>query len=497
MRLKKDDAKMSESGKRVLIAGGGITCLSAAYELKKRFTERGEQVRITLVEQEDRFGGKIATLRKDGFVIESGPDSFLARKKAILDVTKELGLESELIATRPEAKKTYIFRKQKLCPIPPGLVMGIPSRLLPFLTSGLISPFGKARAAMDLILPCRQADGDESIGQFIERRFGREMLDRVVQPLLAGIYSGDCRTLSLQATFPHLQEIERKHRSLILGIMKGVGQAYTATSPSSSSTGLPEHVKGSLFLSYRNGLYTIVEKLLEQLSDAEQVTGAKIVKLEVRQEEGRIWYRTISSNGREFAADAVILALPAYALAHVFPRLASIRSLGRMPYVSVANVVLGFKREQIVHPLDGSGFVIPPCEGRFVTACTWTSSKWSHTSREGHVLLRCYVGRTGDEEWMGMDDDEIIESVMHELSETIGVRAQPIIAEVNRHLKAMPQYEVGHLARVARIHEVLSERYPGVFAAGAAFHGIGLPDCVRQGKEAAEQVMNYLLYSDK
>ncbi|NGQ93954.1 protoporphyrinogen oxidase [Brevibacillus sp. SYP-B805] len=481
---------MSE-GKRVLVAGGGITGLSAAYYLKKWFAERGEPVQITLVEKEASFGGKIATLRRNGFIMERGPDSFLARKKPIIDLTRNLGLEPDLVPTRPEAKKTYILRSRKLVPMPPGLVLGIPTRLIPFAKSGLLSPLGKARAAMDLILPGRKEEGDESIGRFIERRLGKEMLDRVVQPLLAGIYAGDCHTLSIQATFPQFHEIEKKHRSMMLGIMQGAGRAPAA----STSVELPESVKHSMFLSYRKGLYTLVEALLERLGDVEKVTGEEIVDIARQQTDGKTAYRAVTSNGREFAADAIILALPAYALASVFPHLPAARAFGSMPYVSVANVLLGFERKHFPHSLDGSGFVVPPCERRFITACTWTSSKWGHTAPAGHVLLRCYVGRMGEEDWMQLSDEQIVEGVMRDVTDMMGMkdfRVQPVFVEVTRHLRSMPQYEVGHIERVARLNDELADAYPGVFATGSAFHGIGLPDCIRQGKETAEQAVGYL-----
>jgi oxygen-dependent protoporphyrinogen oxidase len=478
-------------GKRVLVAGGGITGLSAAYYLKKRFAERGEPVHITLVEKEAAYGGKIATLRRNGFIMERGPDSFLARKQAIIDITRDLGLESELVPTRPEAKKTYILRSRKLVPMPPGLVFGIPTRLIPFVKSGLISPLGKARAAMDLILPGRKEEGDESIGRFIERRLGKEMLDRVVQPLLAGIYSGDCHELSIQATFPQFHEIEKKHRSLILGIMKGAGRAPSTA----SSVALPERVKNSMFLSYRNGLYTLVEALVERLRDVERVTGEAIAHIARHQTDGKTAYRVVTANGREFAADAIILALPAYALASVFPQLPAVRAFGSMPYVSVANVLLGFEREHFPHPLDGSGFVVPPCEKRFITACTWTSSKWGHTAPGGKVLLRCYVGRMGDEDWVHLSDEQIVEGVMRDVTDIMDLkdmRVQPDFVEVTRQIRSMPQYAVGHIERVTRLNDELADVYPGVFATGSAFHGIGLPDCIRQGKETAEQAVDYL-----
>lgn len=473
--------------RHVVIAGGGITGLSAAYYVKKLCAEQAIPVRITLLERSERLGGKISTLRKDGHVIERGPDSFLSRKPAIIELSRDLGMEPELVATNPEAKRTFILHKGKLHRTPPGMVLGIPTQLTPFMKTELISPAGKARAAMDLILPRRKGSGDESIGSFIRRRLGSEVLDYMAEPILAGIYSGDTNILSIQATFPQFHETERKHRSLILGMMKGSGRAPAAAP---SGPPLPAPIKQSMFLSYRLGLGALIERLQESLSDIEITTNEEAVRIEASHTRGR--YTLHTSGGKSLEADAVVLAVPAYTLGELLPSLSSAQVFARMPYISVANVVFGYARSAVTHPLDGSGFVIPRKEKRFITACTWTSSKWGHTAPRDRVLLRCYVGRSGEEDWVRLTDEQIIAKVKQEVRELSGIEAEPDFVEVTRHMRSMPQYEVGHLDRIKALRDEMSTRTPGVWATGSAFDGVGIPDCIRQGKEAATALLERL-----
>lgn len=469
---------MDEPIKHVLIVGGGITGLSAAFYVKQYAEQTDTRIRMTIVEKERRCGGKIATLRKDGFVMEAGPDSFLTRKQPIMDLTRELGLERELVGTNPQAKKTYILRDGTLHRMPAGFVLGVPTRLGAMMKTRLLSPMGKARAAMDYVLPRRRDESDEALGEFLIRRLGSELHDWIAEPILAGIHAGNTKTLSVQATFPQFVDVERNDRSLIRGMRKNLRQ-----------TAAPAAAKGSVFMSYRGGLSTLIETLLDRLDGVDIIYGDEVTSLE-RQADDR--YRAATTNGRELMADAVILALPAYGLSSLLPQLPSVVRFGEMPYVSVANVLLGYRRTHIAGPLDGSGFVVPRKEGRFITACTWTSSKWGHTAPDDHVLIRCYVGRAGDERWMQMTESELVERVIKDVRETSNIDAQPVFVHVNLHVRAMPQYEVGHLERIEQMRAELSKRLPGVVATGSAFHGVGIPDCIRQGKEAAKAVIDVL-----
>lgn len=469
----------------VVVIGGGITGLSAAYYLKKQMEETGQACRITVMEKSDRFGGKISTLRRDGFVIEKGPDSFLARKPALVELARELGLEDQLTGTNPNAKKTYILSRGKLHRMPPGLMLGIPTEIMPFMRTGLLSPAAKARAALDLVLPKRTADEDESLGHFLERRLGSEVLSQIAEPLLAGIYAGNTYDLSVKATFPQFHSIEQKHRSLILGMMKNRKEG------GEESRTLPESARNTTFLTFREGLETIVHGLLDALDNVRFVKQCGIAKLE-KAADGR-GYRLTREDGEIEEADGVILTLPAYAAADLLAASKpEAQELRKVDYVSVGNVILAYDEKDMKRELDGSGFVVPRREGRFITACTWTSKKWLHTAPDGKALLRCYVGRSGDDRWLHMSEDEVVRAVRQDLKATMGITAEPLFTELTPLMHSMPQYPVGHLDRIRRIREGLAKRMPEVLITGAAFHGVGLPDCVKQGKESALELSRLL-----
>jgi oxygen-dependent protoporphyrinogen oxidase len=475
---------MKQELKSIVILGGGITGLSAAFYVQKLFHEHDLQVSITLIEQSETLGGKISTLHKEGFIIEKGPDSFLARKMPMIELTRELGLEDQLIATNPQAKKTYILFQGRLHRMPAGLVLGIPTQIMPFLRTRLLSLKGKARAGMDLLLPRRKESTDESLGGFLERRLGKEVVEHIAEPLLAGIYAGDTRKLSLQATFPQFQAAEQRFGSLIKGMLANKNSQVSVHNS-------PAIAKDSLFLSYRNGLQTIIDGLIGALKDAQLITGQTAIAIQ-RLGQG---YEVKLASGQQITADAIIAALPAFAAAKLFPQIPHVLALKQIPYVSVANVILAFDHKKIGHDLDGSGFVVPRNEGRFITACTWTSAKWKHTAPDEKVLLRCYVGRSGDEGWTALSDEEIVNRVRSDLKQILGIYAEPAFYEVTRLLQSMPQYPVGHLATIQAARKQLKEVMPEVFLAGAAYQGVGLPDCIQQGKEAAQQVINSLTAS--
>jgi protoporphyrinogen/coproporphyrinogen III oxidase len=475
---------MGNARQKIVIVGGGITGLSTAFYVNKFLRETGQEAEVQLLEKSSRLGGKIETLHRDGFVIEKGPDSFLARKLPIVDLSRELGLEDQLTGTNPNAKKTYVLHQGKLHRMPQGLVLGIPTEWSPFLKSGLISPAGKARAAMDLLLPKRTDSSDESLGRFIERRLGREVLENIAEPLLAGIYAGDTFKLSLAATFPQFRAVEQKKRSLILGMIanRKEGQALP---------GLPPAAMNSVFLTYKNGLSTLVERLKEELADI-TVTGQGVQALR-RRTNGRAGYvLELDGEGGIIEADSVVLTLPAPAAGRLLSQLPESAHLANINYVSVANVIMAFEETDIPRPLDGTGFVIPRKEGTTITACTWTSSKWLHSAPPGKVLLRCYVGRSGEEQWANWSDEELLSKVTADLRQLHGIEAAPLFSEITRLPYSMPQYPVGHLDALRRFRDRMAADMPGVYAAGAAFEGVGLPDCIRQGRDAAKQAVAHL-----
>lgn len=480
---RKGRCPMNEA-RKIIVVGGGITGLTAAYYVRKRLKEAGCTADVTLVEGAEKLGGRIHTLRKEGFVIEKGPDSFLARKLPIIELSRELGLEGELTGTNPEAKKTYILRDGTLHPMPAGLVLGIPTDIEPFMRTGLVSAKGKARAMMDLVLPKKEDDSDESLGHFLHRRLGKEVLDQIVEPLLAGIYAGDTYALSLQSTFPQFGEMEQQYRSLIYGMISNRKKSQQ------EALNLPAPGRNSVFLTYKNGLQTLVERLEEVLREEGVTirTGTKVTEL---RKEGDL-YEVGYEGGQWETADSVILTLPTYHSAELLGDHPSVDKLKAINYVSVANVVIAYREKDANVKFDGSGFLIPRSEGRSITACTWTSTKWLHTAPEGRVLLRCYVGRSGEEDWVHLTDEEIVAKVRKDVAELMGITAEPLFYEVTRLYRSMPQYPVGHLEHVRELRSDLAERMPGVYVTGAGFHGVGLPDCIRQGREAAFEAADRL-----
>ncbi|MBP2112890.1 MULTISPECIES: protoporphyrinogen oxidase [Paenibacillus] len=469
---------MTASPRKVVIIGGGLSGLSAAFYIRKFYREAAVQPEITLIEKDKVLGGKIETLHRDGFVIEKGPDSFLARKTAMVDLARELELDHELVSTNPNAKKTYILQRGKLHPMPAGLVLGIPTELKPFLKSGLVSFGGKMRAMMDFVLPPRRSAEDESLGDLIERRLGTEVLENMTEPLLAGIYAGDMRKISLQATFPQFGEVERQYGSLIRGMTTG-------RKPVETHTG----TKKSAFLTFRQGLQSLVHALIHELQDVRQLTGTGAKSIRVlggAGSSGAARYEVELEGGELLEADDIYITVQNFAAAELLRPHVDVSALDAVNYVSVANVVLAFTRQDIVTEYDGSGFLVPRKEGRNITACTWTSTKWLHTSPDDKVLLRCYVGRSGDEQNVELPDDALAELVRKDLKEIMGITAAPLFTEITRLRSSMPQYPVGHPGRIAGLRSELAQKLPGVYAFGAGYDGIGMPDCIKQAKLTAE-----------
>ncbi|CAM3501540.1 protoporphyrinogen oxidase [Marinicrinis lubricantis] len=477
---------MSKDLKHLVVVGGGITGLSAAYYAVQKARELDQRLHVTVVEKSGRLGGSVHTLRKDGFVIERGPDSFLSRKLPIIELSQSLGLESEFAGLNPDAKKSYILRYNKLHGMPPGLMLGIPYDDHTFMDTELLSQEGKARVAQELQIPKRVDMSDESLGSFVERRLGKEMLENIVEPLLAGIYAGDLSKLSLQATYPQFHQLEQQYGSII----KGTGESRNQTAASAE---LPEYAKKSAFLTYKNGLSTLIQALTESLGGAGVDFLQETAVQSVQPADGGVTiHLTRGEQPSELQADAVIFAVPAFQLAKLLSGYPKVEKLGSMEYVSVANVVLAYKQKQLHVKNDGTGFLIPRTEGRFITACTWTSVKWPHTAEEGDTLIRCYVGRAGDQRHLEMTDEEIQEQVKADVFDLMGIEAEPDFITLTRLNRAMPQYPVGHLTRIREAREELLQAIPNARMTGAAFEGVGLPDCIRQGRDTARELVESL-----
>lgn len=464
---------------RILIAGGGITGLTAAYQMQKRAAAAGVDPEIILVEKDDKLGGKTQTQHVEGMVIEEGPDSFIASKPWMKDLCAELGIP--VTGTNPKCHTTYIYHHGRMESLPVGMQLMIPTQILPFVTTRLLSPAGKLRAAMEPLIPVKRTDEDESIGSFVSRRFGREVLENIAGPLMGGIYGGDYEGVSLKATFPMFMKMENEKGSLLIAAQK---QKLLNRNKPKGPTGF------SMFLTVPTGLNTVVDTL-EQRSDRVQFRLRTGVELLTRIADGK--YRVRLTTGEELEADAVVLSLAAYVAAGLIGETApdAAELLNSVPYGSSVVVALGYNRADIDHPLDASGFLVPARESLEITASTWVSSKWSHAAPPDKALLRVFMGRAGERDWTRETDEVLLETAMGGLKQTMGLAASPIISRVFRWPRAMAQYRVGHLAKMDRVDRAMAQA-PGLYLAGAAFRGVGLPDCVREGTAAAEKVARHL-----
>ncbi|CAM3263443.1 protoporphyrinogen oxidase [Filibacter tadaridae] len=469
----------NEQNKKVVIVGGGITGLSAAYYMQKEAREKNLPLDVILVEASNRLGGKIQTVRRDGFVIERGPDSFLIRKKSVGTLAKDLGIENELV--RNATGQAYVLVGGKLHPIPGGSVMGIPTEMGPFLKTDLFSLAGKMRAAGDLVLPRSGIKEDQSLGRFFRRRFGAELVENLIEPLLSGVYAGDIDHLSLQSTYPQFYEVEKRHRSLILGMKKTTPQQKPA------NNGLAAKKEGA-FHTFRNGLVTLVDALEQQLEPGSVMKG---VRLEAIDKNGDKNVLTMN-NGQTIEADAVIMTTGHEMAGRLFAPHGLLQDVRQIPTTSVATVALAFPEEHVVQDNEGTGFLVSRASDYSITACTWTHRKWPTTTPDGKVLLRAFVGRAGDQAIVDLSDSEIEKIVLADLSKIIGIKGKPDFTVITRWKEDRPQYRVGHKQRIEAARVELRTKFPTVLLAGASYNGVGLPDCIDQGVAAMKEVVKKL-----
>jgi oxygen-dependent protoporphyrinogen oxidase len=474
----------------IVIVGGGIAGLATAHYLRKSASPEAVHrgLTVTVLEQSARPGGKIITEQIDGygdepFVVEGGPDSFLTQKPWALQLARELGLSDRLLGTNDDRRKTFVLNRGKPEPLPDGVMLIVPTRFLPFAFSPLLSPWGKLRMGMDIVIPARRDDEDETLADFVRRRLGDEALDKIAEPLLAGIYNAEAERQSLLATFPRFREIEKKYGSLIRGML-----AARQARPAGAA---PQPKPPPMFMTLHGGTQELVDALARELGDSVRLHSA-VRFLERLPEQGR--YRLVVEQGSRVStleADAVILAIPSYGAAELLRDVTpdGATRLQAMRTVSTGTLSLAYRRNEVTHPLDGFGIVIPRSERRLINAISWSSTKFDHRAPAGYALLRVFFGGSRNPQMMERGDEEIVEIARRELAQIMGLVAEPIFHRIYRWPNANPQYDVGHLARVDAIEAALPK---GIYVTGSPYRGIGIPDCVHQAQQTAEKALKQL-----
>ncbi len=466
--------------------GGGIAGLAAAFALAERAGALGELLHCTVLEGQPAFGGKIVTHHIHGLVVEGGPDSFLTTKPAALALCDKLELTPQLINTGQGNGSALTYSKGRLREFPQGLIAMAPTHLGSLFRSGVMSWAGIARMAVEWWVPARPATGEEeTLAAFFSRRLGAEAFHRLIEPFVAGIYAGDANELSAAATFPQFLEWEHAHGGLMKGAL-ATRRARAAHRHGSASR--------TLFTSLRGGLGDFITRLVEKLSEAgvSLRCGANVLAVSMGGRHGGP-YRLELAGGEELEAEAVVLATPAYVSAELLRAVdrESATLLDRIPYASTITMSMAYADPEIAGRLRGHGFVVPRIENRGLIAATWSSMKWAGRAPAGQSLIRCYLGGRGREHLLEMDDDELTNHARRELDMMAGIRGRPFHVEVYRWPRAMPQYVRGHRDRVRRIRRGVA-RHPGLYLTGAAYEGLGIPDCIRDAENTAHALSDFL-----
>ncbi len=463
---------------RVAVIGGGISGLAAANYLNQ--TE--PHVDVVLLEANRRLGGVIKTKKKEGFLVESAADNFITTSPIAIDLCRQLGLEEELIETNAQGRGAMVLCKGRLEPIPAGFLVMAPSRIWPILTTRILSTIGKLRAGIEYFIPSRKQPGDESLKSFVCRRFGSEMFERLVQPLVGGIYTADPSRLSIAATMPRFPQMERDHGSLLRAMLHQRGKQ---DKPKPESGGGARY---SQFMTLRGGMSTLVDALAKSLPENSIRLNAPVCAI-VPKDDGRWTIRVAKGNPQWLDVDGVIVAAPANhaaaMLATTDPLMAE--TLSQIEYASCAVVSLGYRRDQIKHPLGSFGFVVPIVERRLILSCSFSSLKYPDRAPAEHVLMRVFIGGACQSGLLRLPREQLIQLAEQELAELLGIKGSPVLRELTMQSGAMPQYHVGHCERVDFLDQQLA-RHPSLALAGSALRSVGVPGCIESGQKAAARV---------
>jgi protoporphyrinogen/coproporphyrinogen III oxidase len=468
---------------RIAVIGGGIAGLAAAHRVVELAKHKCLSIDLVLLDASQRLGGSIATERVGDFLVEAGPDSFIREKPWALRLCERLALTSRLVSTQSDYQKIYVVHRGNLVTLPEGFFLLAPTRFWPFVYSPLFSWRGKLRMAAELFLPRGDNQQDESLGSFVRRRFGSEALERVAQPLLGGIYASDPDQLSLTATMPRFGQMELAKRSII----RAMWSEQRRRSRNESGSG----ARWSLFVTLAGGMQELVDSIAQRIPKSAIRLNSPVTHLSHDQEK-KSW-RVAFGDTEAITADAVVIAAPAFQAAEILEAIATntAAELRQIGYASTATVSLAYRRRDFPRVPDSFGFVVPAVEQRKIMACTFSSLKYPGRAPEDHILLRAFVGGALQPELFADDDATMMQNVRAELKDLLGVVAEPVFVRIWRHPKSMPQYHIGHAARVERVESALRQ-IPSIALAGNAYHGVGISDCVRSGEEAAEKVFTFL-----
>ena len=470
---------------KIIIIGGGIAGLAAAVHLKAGAKAHGKTVDLLLLEKNDRIGGKILTEKHDKYLIEGGPDSFLPEKVWTVNLAKHLGLGPEMLPSNDRFKGTFIYSKNELHSLPEGVMLMVPTSFWPMAKSHLISWPGKIRMGMEIFMPKRKFIEDESLASFVTRRLGRECLEKIAEPLVAGIHTSNPDNMSVLATFPRFVQMEQKSGSLILGMLAAMKHRPHATL--SGPPPKPGAPKMTYFMSFKNGMQTLSQACADYIGKESIRLGAGVKAVEPKGKG----YAVILESGETLDADHVMIASAAYdaaAMVKGFDETLAAQ-MNKIEWSSSATVSVAFKKEDVKVPLKGFGFIVPRVEGRRVNAATYSSIKWSYRAPGDTIMVRVFVGGGHHEELVhDLDDSGMVKMVLEELDAIVGLKANASFSKVYRWNKGMPKYTVGHLDRITLLDRTLSI-HPGLHLIGCSYKGIGIGDCVHEAQIAAEKIL--------
>ena len=470
---------------KIIIIGGGIAGLAAAVHLKAGAKAYGKTVEVLLLEKNNRIGGKILTEKIGNYLVEGGPDSFLPEKVWSVNLARHLGLEPEMLPSNDEHKGTFIYSQTKLHSLPEGVMLMVPTMFMPMAKSSLISWPGKMRMGLEMFMPKRRNTDDESLASFVTRRLGRECLEKIAEPLVAGIHTSNPDNMSVLATFPRFMQMERKSGSLIRGMISAMKSRPHATL--SGPPPKPGSPKMTYFMSFKNGMQTLSQACVEYIGKDSIRLGAGVKAVEPKGKG----YTVVLENGEALDADYVMIGAASYDAAEMVKSFDSTlaEQMNKIEWSSSATVSIAFKKSDVRVPLKGFGFIVPRVEGRRINAATYSSIKWSFRAPDDHILIRGFVGGGHHEELVhDLDDAGMTNVILEELDTILGIKANPAFSKIYRWYKGMPKYTVGHLDRITVLDRIMTT-HPGLHLIGCSYKGIGIGDCVHEAQIAAERIL--------